>query len=151
MAGPLESSIQTLEIVKTEEIKAPVDLVFDSILASLGPESEVGHKKFPMTFEAWPGGRWYRDLGNNAGHFWGHVQVIKPPTLIEICGPMFMSYPAMSHLQYRITSDGPTLSRLQLIHKAIGLISPEHREGVNQGWTAEVADIRARAERLAKK
>jgi len=42
-----------------------------------------------MKLEAWPGGRWYRDLGNNMGHFWGHVQAIKAPNLIEICGPLF--------------------------------------------------------------
>ena len=143
-----DSSIQTLEIEKIEEIKAPVDIVFESILAILGPESEMGHKKFPMVFEAWPGGRWYRDLGNNAGHFWGHVQVIKPPTLIEISGPMFMSYPAVSHLQYRITGEG-AVSRLRLVHKAIGLILPEHREGVSAGWQNEVNEIRTRAERKA--
>ncbi len=145
-----EASIQTLEIIKTEEIKAPVEIVFESIIALLGPESEMEHKKFPMVFEAWPGGRWYRDLGNNAGHFWGHVQVIKPPTLIEICGPMFMSYPAISHLQYRITGEGPT-SRLKLVHKAIGLIAQEHMEGVDLGWTEEVRAIRERAERKAAK
>jgi hypothetical protein len=145
-----ESTIHTLEVIKAEDIKAPAEIVFESILASLGPESEIGHKKFAMTFEAWPGGRWFRDLGNNAGHFWGHVQVIKPPRLIEICGPMFMSYPAISHIQYRITGDGPT-SRLQFVHKAIGLIPQEHLDGVNQGWAAEVSDIRARAERLAAK
>lgn len=150
MVAASDSSIQTLEIIKVEEIKAPADIVFESVLAIMGPEAEMSHKKFAMTLEAWPGGRWYRDLGNKTGHFWGHVQVIKPPTLIEICGPMFMSYPAISHLQYRITSDGPT-SRLQLVHKAIGLIDPQHREGVNQGWAAEVADIRARAERKASK
>jgi hypothetical protein len=145
-----QSIIQTLEVNKAEDIKAPAEIVFESILASLGPESEMGHKKFAMTFEAWPGGRWFRDLGNNAGHFWGHVQVIKPPRLIEICGPMFMSYPAISHIQYRITGDGPT-SRLQFVHKAIGLIPQEHLDGVNQGWAAEVSDIRSRAERLAAK
>jgi len=61
-----------------------------------------------------------------------------------------MSYPAISHLQYRLTGDGPT-TRLQFVHKAIGLILPDHREGVNKGWSAEVGDIRARAERLASK
>lgn len=145
-----ESTVQTLEVIKAEDIKAPAEIVFESILANLGPESELGHKKFPMQFEAWPGGRWYRDLGNNAGHLWGHVQVIKPPRLIEICGPMFMSYPAISHVQYRITGDGPTC-RLQFTHRAIGLIPLEHREGVNEGWASEVSDIRARAEREAAK
>ena len=69
---------------------------------------------------------------------------------MELCGPMFMSYPAVSHLQYRITGDGQT-SRLQLIHKAIGLILSDHREGVNKGWSSEVGEIRARAERVAGK
>ena len=40
----------------------------------------------PFKLEAWPGGRWFRDLGNNAGHLWGHVRVIKPPALLEISG-----------------------------------------------------------------
>ena len=32
----------------------------------------------------------------------GFVQVIKPPTLLEIHGPMFMSYPVAGHLQIRL-------------------------------------------------
>ncbi len=31
----------------------------------------------PMKLEAWPGGRWFRDLGDGNGHLWGHVQAIK--------------------------------------------------------------------------
>jgi hypothetical protein len=45
-----------------------------------------GGKPLPMKIEPWPCGRWYRDLGNNRRHLWGYVQVIKPPTLLEICG-----------------------------------------------------------------
>ena len=44
-------------------------------------------KPLPMKIEPWPYGRWYRDLGGDNGHFWGHVQAIKKPTLLEICGP----------------------------------------------------------------
>ena len=44
-----------------------------------------------MTLEPRPGGRWFRDLGDDNGHFWGHVQAIKRPTLLEITGPLFMS------------------------------------------------------------
>jgi hypothetical protein len=47
----------------------------------------------PMKIEPWPGGRWYRDLGDNDGHLWRHVQAIKQPTLLEIYGPLMMSYP----------------------------------------------------------
>jgi hypothetical protein len=45
-----------------------------------------------MILEQWPGGRWSRDHGNGIGHLWGHVQVIKPPVLLELSGLMFMSY-----------------------------------------------------------
>ena len=90
-----------------------------------------GGKPFPMVIEPWPGGRWYRDLGNNSGHLWGHVQVIKPPTLLEICGPLMMSYPAINHLQYRLKAEGG-VTRLVFLHRAMGLILPEHREGIAQ-------------------
>jgi len=99
-----------------------------------------------MKLEPWPGGRWYRDLGNKAGHFWGHVQVIKPPKLLEICGPLFMSYPAISHLQYRLTAEGG-VTRLTLAHRAIGQIAPEHREGVVRGWGHLLTKVREVAER----
>jgi len=40
-----------------------------------GPFNETTEAKpMPMKLEAWPGGRWYRDLGDNNGHFWGVVQ-----------------------------------------------------------------------------
>jgi len=32
----------------------------------------------------------------------GHVQVIKPPVLLELSGPMFMSYPALNHVEIRL-------------------------------------------------
>ncbi len=55
------------------------------MLERLGPQGQMlDGKPFPMRIEPWPGGRWYRDLGDNSGHLWGHVQVIKPPTLLEL-------------------------------------------------------------------
>ena len=81
-----EQTVHALEIVKEEEIAAPIDVVFETILEQMGPENEApGTGRIPMKLEAWPGGRWYRGLGNGAGHFWGNVQAIKPPTLLEIC------------------------------------------------------------------
>ena len=55
-----------------------------------------------MILEPWPGGRWFRDRGNGVGHLWGQVQANKPPTLLELSGPMFMSYPAVNHLEVRL-------------------------------------------------
>jgi hypothetical protein len=74
------------------------------------------------------------------------VQVIKSPTLLEICGPLFMSYPAISHVQYRLTAEGG-ITRLKFAHRAIGQITPDHREGVGQGWSRILTKIREGAER----
>lgn len=144
------ASVETLEILKQEVIAASPEIVFESILEMLGPASEMPDgTPFPMKIEPWPGGRWYRDLGNNAGHFWAHVQVIKPPFLLELAGPLFMSYPAISHVQYRVTAEG-TQCTLKIQHKAIGLISPEHRTGVHEGWEGEMRLIRRLVEKKLK-
>lgn len=129
------------------DIAAPIEITFEALLDQLGPDGEMpGGKPFPMKIEPWPGGRWFRDLGDNAGHLWGHVQVIKPPALLEIHGPLMMSYAATNHLQYRLTAD-KNVTRLQFVHRAMGTILPEHRDGVQQGWTYWLERIRARAER----
>jgi uncharacterized protein YndB with AHSA1/START domain len=99
----------------------------------------------PMKIEPWPGGRWYRDLGDNNGHFWGHVQAIKRPTLLEITGPLFMSYAVVSNVQYRLSEEkGGTL--IQFHHKAFGLIQDDHRQSVSKGWVHILSRVRARAE-----
>jgi uncharacterized protein YndB with AHSA1/START domain len=135
MVAPADpNAIQTLNVVKDVEIAAPIEVVFEAALAELGPDGQMPDgTPFPRTIERWPGGRWFRDLGNNTGHFWGHVQVIKPPRLLELTGPMFMSYPAASHIQYRFEAEGAG-TRLKLTHRAIGLIPTEHLEGVQTGW-----------------
>jgi uncharacterized protein YndB with AHSA1/START domain len=145
-ATAAEPSIHSFEITKEKEIAAPVEIVFQAILEQLGPHNEAGpDAPMPMKLEAWPGGRWFRDLGNNSGHLWGHVQVIKPPALLEICGPLFMSCPAVNFVQYRLTAEGAG-TRLKLVHRAVGLITSEHREGVSKGWEFGLTRIRERAE-----
>ena len=100
-------AIYAFDIRNEIEIAASIEVTFEAMLDQLGPGGEMPDgTPFPFKLEAWPGGRWYRDLGNNAGHLWGHVQVIKPPTLLEIVGPMPMSYPAINHLQYRLKAEG---------------------------------------------
>jgi uncharacterized protein YndB with AHSA1/START domain len=142
-------SVESFEIHKEVEIAAPIELTFEAVLDELGPEGQMPDgRPFPMKIEPWPGGRWYRDLGNNSGHLWGHVQVIKPPTLLEICGPLPMSYPAINHVQYRLTTDGAG-TRLTFHHRAMGLILPEHRDGMPEGWEHWLERIRESAERKA--
>jgi len=141
-----EQTVQTLDIRQEQTIDAPIDVVFQAVLDELGPENQMPDgKSLDLKLEAWPGGRWFRDLGNNTGHLWGHVQVIKPPALLEICGPLPMSYPATNHLQYRLTTEG-NRTRLQFTHRGFGLIPREHREGMPEGWGQMLKRIREIAE-----
>ncbi|MDQ2774574.1 MAG: SRPBCC domain-containing protein [Acidobacteriota bacterium] len=145
-----EQTIQTLEISKDEQIAAPIDVVFETILEQMGPLNETPDgTPLPMTIEAWPGGRWFRDFGNNTGHLWGHVQSIKPPTLLEIYGPLFMSHPVTSHVLYRLTPEAGG-TRMKFSHRAVGLIPPEFQDGamnVNKGWSSFMTRIREIAEK----
>lgn len=142
-----QQTVQSMRFSKEIEIAAPPDAVFAALLDELGPEGMMpGDKPLPMKIEPWPGGRWYRDLGNNTGHLWGHVQVIKPPTVLELCGPMPMSYAATNHLQYKLTSQG-SKTRLRLTHTAMGLIPPDHRDGMGEGWAYGLDRVRQLAER----
>src|SRR5262245_37263484 len=145
--GASESlAVESFEIHKSVEIAAPIEIAFEALLEEIGPEAQMmDGKVMPFKLEAWPGGRWYRDLGDNAGHLWGHVQVIKPPRLLEICGPMMMSYPATNHLQWRLTAEGSG-TRLALIHRGMGLIPADYVEDMPEGWVHWIDRIRQRAE-----
>jgi len=141
--------IDNLSLAITEEmhIRAPLAATFEALLEELGP-SNRGHNDtpMPMVLEAWPGGRWFRDLGGSNGHLWGHVQAIKRPTLLEITGPLMMSFAAVSNVQYRLKeSDGGTLITLR--HTALGLFPDGFREAMSQGSTLGFERVRRRAER----
>ena len=139
---------ENLTLIVTQEIHVRSSLAntFASLLEQMGPANQ-GHEgsPMPMTIEPWPGGRWFRDLGDNNGHFWGHVQAIKRPTLLEIAGPLFMSSAVFSNVQYRLTeADGGTLITLR--HTALGVVPDGYREGLTQGWTRLLEGVRTRAE-----
>jgi hypothetical protein len=142
-------TVDTFEIRQQQQIRAPREVVFATLLDQLGPGSEMPDgTPFPMKIEPWPGGRWFRDLGNNSGHFWAHVQVIKPPGLLELRGPFFMSYPAINFVQYRLTEqDSGTL--LAMTHQAMGMIPAEHRQEMQKDWEDMLTMIGAKAERRA--
>jgi len=144
-AAPIENL--TLDIKQEIHVKASLETTFEALLEQIGPENDTPDKgKMPMKIEAWPGGRWYRDLGDDNGHLWGHVQAIKRPILLEFTGPLFMSYPAISNVQYRLSEvKGGTLIKFH--HAALGLIQDEHRQGVGKGWAHIHERLRARAEK----
>jgi uncharacterized protein YndB with AHSA1/START domain len=141
-------AIENLSFSITQEIhvRSSIATTFAALLEQMGPANE-GHNGAPMamTLEARPGGRWFRDLGDDNGHFWGHVQAIKRPTLLEITGPLFMSYPVASNLQYRLKEvEGGTL--ITLNHSAFGPVPDGYREGTTQGWTLMLERVRKQAE-----
>src|SRR6476620_7509575 len=93
----------TLDVEQHVEVKAPIGTVYRSVLHRLG-EGNITPKgeSLQMILEQWPGGRWFRDRGNGIGHLWGHVQVIKPPVLLELSGPLILSYPALNHIEVKL-------------------------------------------------
>lgn len=136
----------TLTITEEIRVRASLEATFAAILEQIGPyhELEAG-KPLPMIFEPRPGGRWYRDLGNDNGHCWGLVQSIKRPTLLEISGPLMMSYPTVSNIQYRlIAEDGGTLIKFH--HMAFGLLQEGHKAGFPPIWKHINGSLKARAE-----
>jgi hypothetical protein len=138
----------TLNITQEIRVKAPLDITFETLLEQMGPHNEGAEgKPMPMIIEAWPGGRWYRDLGGDNGHLWGHVQAIKRPTLLEIAGPLFMSYPVANNLQYRLSEEGG-VTIIKFCHSGFGLIPDDHKRGVVSGWGGLLERIRQRAEAL---
>lgn len=140
--------IERLSLSVNEEIRvhASLDRTFTALLEQLGPYNETPDgTPLPMKLESWPGGRWFRDLGNGNGHFWGLVQAIKKPTLLEIAGPLFMSYPVANNIQYRLSEEnGVTVINFR--HAGFGLITDEHRPDVVKGWAYIHENVRKRAE-----
>jgi Activator of Hsp90 ATPase homolog 1-like protein len=136
----------TLSITQEILVRASIEKAFASLLEQLGPANQgINDAPMPMTLEAHPGGRWFRDLGGDNGHFWGVVQAIKRPTLLEITGPLFMSAPVVSNLQYRL-NEVPDGTLITLNHSAFGLVPENYREGMAHGWARIFERVRKQVE-----
>ena len=109
----------SIDITQEIHVRSSLEATFDALLEEMGPANQ-GHNgtPMPMTLEAWPGGRWFRDLGDGNGHLWGHVQAIKKPTLLEITGPLMMSFAVASNVQYRLTPEGRRHAHHAASHRA---------------------------------
>jgi len=142
------TALDNLTLDLTEEIRvhASLDATFEALLEEMGPHNTgIGGVPMPMVIEPWPGGRWYRDLGGDNGHFWGHVQAIRRPTLLEITGPLFMSMAVVSNLQYRLKEvDGGTL--ISFRHTVLGFIPDDFRQNMMRGWAALHDRVQKQAE-----
>ena len=145
------SDIEQLSLNITEEtlVRSSITATFAALLEEMGPANEgQPGTPMPMVLEPWPGGRWFRDLGGNNGHLWGHVQAIKAPTLLEIAGPLMMSFAVSSNLQYRLKEvDGGTIITIR--HSALGLFPEGYREEMSKGLPKILDRVRRRLENNA--
>lgn len=137
MSAVQTGGAETLRVEMDVPINAPMERVWELITTRLndwmhGGEDGTGGK-LDLTLEAWPGGRLWRDLGEKGGHLWAFVQVVKPPYLLELYGPMFTSTPTLSHVTFRLVEDGEH-TRLKFSHRASGPIPADMASGVTQGW-----------------
>ena len=137
----------SMDLTQTISVQASAEATFDALIRRLTTESaSENNQPMPMVLEQRPGGRWYRDLGGQQGHLWGFVQVIKPPTLLEIHGPMFMSYAVAGHLQLRVIPADDGGVELSLRHRVLGILDERHREGLTHGWTGCLTDVQRMAQ-----
>lgn len=124
----------TLDVEESVDVNGTAQDVFKSVLYRFGEGNvKPDGESINLIIEPFAGGRWYRDRGEGMQHLWGHVQAIKPGELLELSGPMFMSYPAINHVEVKL-SEIPDGIKVTLRHRAIGMIDPAHREGVKTGW-----------------
>src|SRR6202048_4907174 len=147
-----DKTIEDLTFTINQEIhvKAPPDVTFAALLEQLGPGNQTPDgKSLNMKIEPWPGGRWYRDMGDGNGHFWANVKAIMRPTLLEFVGPLFASFPLVSSVQYRLSEvDGGTLIAFR--HTALGFVPDSQRAGMNKGWASMHDRVRRQAEASRK-
>jgi uncharacterized protein YndB with AHSA1/START domain len=133
-----------LDILQETRVAASIEETFAALLDELGPLMlGMEDAPMPMVLEARPGGRWYRDLGNDDGHYWGTVKAIRKPNLLEIYGPLMMSFPVASTLQYRLKVEGNE-TVITLRHTALGLFPEGFRDNVKEGWTDITRRVQSR-------
>jgi len=144
-----------LSITLETRVVASLETTFAALLEQAGPQFETPEgRKLSMVLEPWPGGRWFRDLGNGNGHFWGNVQAIKRPTLLELSGPLFASSPLFSNLQYRLT-EIPEGTMISFRHTALGFVVVDgalasargrEQQQISEGWQYLLERVRQQAE-----
>src|ERR1044072_9949509 len=117
-----------LDVEQHIDVQGSIGDVFKSVLNRLGKgNSGPDGSSMQMQLEEFAGGRWFRDRGEGIQHLWVHVQVIKPPVLLELSGPMFMSYPALNHVEIKL-DQAPGGTKVTLRHRAIGFLDETHRQ-----------------------
>src|SRR3984957_4233862 len=136
MMNATEQTLENLTLTINQEIhvKASMHATFAALLEQLGPGNETPDgKSLNLKIEAWPGGRWYRGMGDGNGHFWANVKATMRPTPLEFSGPLFASFPLFSNVQYRLKEvDGGTL--IVFRHTSLGFVPEGQKAGMGKGW-----------------
>lgn len=136
----------TIDITQQVEIAAGREAVWNALTEGTHQWFNPPGGDLRMRLEPRPGGRLFRDLGDDAGHLWGHVQVIKPPYLLEIIGPLAVSNASISHVAFRLEEAGDkTLFRLT--HRAVGHMAEDYRTGFADGWRGMMEGVKNHVER----
>ncbi len=147
VAESASEAIQQFRIEKAIYIDAPIDIAFEVTLEELGPDNELPDgTPMPLVLEPWPGGRWFRDLGNNSGHFWGNVQVIKTAQGFGDLRTTLHVVPVCHHIQYRLEVEGVG-TKLTFLHRGFAEIPEDHRNRIGIGWNHILERIKATAEK----
>lgn len=125
----------TMDLELQVEVAGPIGEVYRSVLDQVGAANvRPDGASLDMHLEEWAGGRWYRDRGEGIQHLWGFVQVIKPPVLLELSGPLLMSYPAINHIEIKLAETDEGKTTVTFRHRAIGMLDPGLKAGVSVGW-----------------
>jgi len=137
----------SFKIEQEIRVRASLEVTFAALLDQLasGFEKDDG-TSMPFKLEAWPGGRWFRDLGDSNGHCWATVQAIKRPTLLEFSGPLMMSFPVANNVQYRLSQQGEE-TLIKFHHTGFGNVPEDFKKGMRGGWTKINETVRQRAEK----
>jgi len=135
-----------LNIEQEIEINASPEAVFRGVIEQLkNLDTDVPGKPMSFELEEWPGGRWYRNLGEGTGHLWGFVQSIKPPNLIEFFGPLMMSSATANNVIFRIEAT-PKGAKVKFRHQCLGEVSEQFQAGLVDGWGMALEGAKKRAE-----
>jgi len=109
-----QDTLQTLEILETNIAAIPLTSCSNAP-RQMGPlNHHPAGTKMPMKIEPWPGGRCsVTCLVNNAAAFWDNVQPSNRRRLLEIIGPLFMSYGAGNRVCSRLSGRVVGITRLR--------------------------------------
>ena len=134
----------TLDVRTEVTVEAPVERVYDTLLAMGSWWPHRFRDGSRVVFEPRVGGRFYEDWEGESGALYGTVTRLDRPTALTVDGPLGMSGPVVSTWTMEVAEVGPGRTAVRLHHRAFGDIDAETRAGYTAGWDAVLAALAAR-------